>query len=98
MIHPDTTLIASSMHSSGFPSSSISSNSASKHSRHGWELLQAVVSWARSANARRLILRGTRSNARAVQLYEKAGFAHTQEVAPLRTGSPLLVQTMRLEL
>ncbi len=64
----------------------------------GWELLQAVVSWARSANARRVILRVTRSNAPAVQLYEKAGFAHTQEVAPLRTGSPLLVQTMRLEL
>ena len=56
----------------------------------GRELLQAVVSWARSANARRLILRVTRSNAPAVQLYEKAGFAHTQEVASLRTGSPLL--------
>ena len=64
----------------------------------GRALLRAVVSWARSARARRLMVEVTQGNAAAVGLYEQAGFTLTNDLTPLRPGSALLVQGMRLDL
>ena len=64
----------------------------------GRALLRAVVSWARSARARRLMVELTQGNAAAVRLYQQAGFTLTNDLTPLCPGSVLLVQGMRLDL
>ena len=64
----------------------------------GRALLGAVVAWARSAKARSLVLQVTEGNAPAVALYQRAGFARTEELSALRAGSALQVRTMRLAL
>jgi GNAT superfamily N-acetyltransferase len=71
---------------------------SARRSGVGRALVLAVVAWARSAKARRLVLRVTEGNAAAVSLYERVGFASTNQLAPLRPGSALEVRTMRLEL
>ena len=71
---------------------------AARRSGVGRALVDAVVSWARSRSARRLVLQVTEGNAPAVHLYERAGFVRTQELSPLRPGSSLRVRTLRLDL
>ena len=64
----------------------------------GSTLLAAVVAWLRSLNAASLGLRVTCDNAPARRLYERAGFLRRGRPEPLRPGSPVLVQTMHLDL
>jgi GNAT superfamily N-acetyltransferase len=64
----------------------------------GQLLLQAVIDWARDANARCLALGVTCGDSAARQLYSRAGFTAVGEPEPLRPGSSLLAQSMRLEL
>jgi len=64
----------------------------------GAMLLDAVVAWAREAGARRVLLRVTRGDTPAVRLYARAGFVPDGEPEPLRPGSAVLAQLMRLEL
>lgn len=62
------------------------------------ELLDAVVAWARSTGARRVLLSVTCGDTPAARLYHRAGFAPAGELEPLRPGSALRAQPMRLEL
>jgi ribosomal protein S18 acetylase RimI-like enzyme len=64
----------------------------------GAQLVGAVVDFARGHGARTLLLQVTEGNAAARRLYERAGFAATDELSPLREGSPLRVRTFRLAL
>jgi GNAT superfamily N-acetyltransferase len=64
----------------------------------GGMLLDAVVSWARDAGARLLALGVTCGDTPAMRLYARAGFHRVGEPAPIRPGSPLLGQSMQLEL
>ena len=57
-----------------------------------------AVDFARGHGAQTLLLQVTDGNAAARRLYERAGFAATDELSPLRDGSPLRVRTFRLEL
>lgn len=61
-------------------------------------LLEAVIAWARDQNASYLDLGVTCGDRPARRLYERAGFKPKGEPQPLRPGSTLLVQPMRLEL
>ena len=61
-------------------------------------MLGAVVDWARKANARTLLLSVTVGATAAERLYAQAGFRPAGELEPLREGSPLFSQPMRLEL
>ncbi len=61
-------------------------------------LVETIVSWARDAQARELNLDVTAGNLPALRLYQGFGFVLTGETSPLRTGSALRVETMRLEL
>jgi GNAT superfamily N-acetyltransferase len=64
----------------------------------GQLLLEAVLTWARAAGARDLALDVTRGDTPAVRLYARAGFRPAGDPKPLRAGSPLTVQPMRLAL
>jgi len=64
----------------------------------GRALVEAITVWARGVRARRVVLEVTRGNDAAARLYARAGFAPTGEVAPLRPGSPLRVETLALDL
>ena len=68
--------------------------------RHGagQMLLEAVIAWAKTTNARYLALAVTCSNSSAMRLYVRAGFERVGEPEPLRPGSKLLAQPMRLAL
>jgi GNAT superfamily N-acetyltransferase len=57
-----------------------------------------VVSWARSAGARTLVLQVTEGNEPALALYRRVGFVATDELSPLRPGSALRVRVLRLVL
>jgi GNAT superfamily N-acetyltransferase len=61
-------------------------------------LLDAAVRWAAGANARSVALLVTCSQTAAERLYERAGFEPDGAPEPLRPGSSLLVQPMRLDL
>jgi ribosomal protein S18 acetylase RimI-like enzyme len=61
-------------------------------------LLQAIIDWARAASLHALELGVTQGNAPAIRLYRSAGFRDFGDPEPLRTGSTLLVQPMRLDL
>lgn len=61
-------------------------------------LLDAVVAWARDAGARHVLLGVTRGDTPARRLYDRAGFRPAGDPEPLRPGSSLLSQPMRLEL
>jgi ribosomal protein S18 acetylase RimI-like enzyme len=63
----------------------------------GDRLVAGVVDWARRCGAREVLLGVTRGNSPANRLYRRAGFVPIGE-EPLRPGSPLLVDNMRLEL
>ena len=64
----------------------------------GQMLLEAVIVWARARNASYLALGVTCGESPARRLYERAGFKVMGEPQPLRLGSPLLGQPMRLAL
>ncbi len=61
-------------------------------------LVETIVSWARDAQALELILDVAEGNLPAVRLYQGFGFVLTGETSPLRTGSAVRVETLRLEL
>jgi GNAT superfamily N-acetyltransferase len=64
----------------------------------GEKLLEAVIAWATAQNAISLDLGVTCGDSPARRLYERAGFKPMGEPQPLRTGSTLLAQPMRLAL
>ena len=64
----------------------------------GMRLLERVISWAREREARELLLSVTCGDSPARRMYERTGFAAAGELEPLRPGSDMLVQPMRLDL
>lgn len=64
----------------------------------GQALLDAIVAWARESGARQVSLDATCGNSAAMRLYARVGFLPTGDPEPLRPGSPLMKQGMRLEL
>jgi ribosomal protein S18 acetylase RimI-like enzyme len=64
----------------------------------GRALLVAVISWAREKSSSAIELGVTVTNTSAYNLYSGAGFKAHGEPEPLRVGSPLLAQSMRLPL
>jgi GNAT superfamily N-acetyltransferase len=61
-------------------------------------LLRAAVDWARARNALAVCLSATCGDTPAMQLYTREGFKPVGQSEPLRPGSPLLSQPMRLHL
>lgn len=61
-------------------------------------LLDAVVDWARERGAHYVALDVTCGDSPAMRLYTQAGFRPSGDPQPLRPGSPLLKQPMRLAL
>ena len=64
----------------------------------GRMLLEAAVTWARTIGAQHLALDVTCGDTAAVRLYARAGFRAVGDPEPLRPGSPVMVQPMRLPL
>jgi GNAT superfamily N-acetyltransferase len=64
----------------------------------GRKLLDAVITWARAANVSYLVLNVTCGDSPALRLYLRAGFQPIGAPEPLRLGSDLLAQPMRLAL
>ncbi len=64
----------------------------------GAMLLDALVTWARDVKARSVVLGVTCGDTAATRLYTRAGFEPVGDPEPLRPGSTLLSQSMRLEL
>ena len=64
----------------------------------GKSLLERAISWARSVHARSVHLGVTCAETPALHLYESVGFRAFGAPAPLRDGSPLQAQQMRLAL
>ena len=64
----------------------------------GRMLLEAVIAWAKAANACYLALGVTCGDSPAMRLYVRAGFQPLGDPEPLRPGSELLAQPMRLTL
>jgi ribosomal protein S18 acetylase RimI-like enzyme len=69
-----------------------------RHLGLGKMLLDAVIAWAREKNASCLELGVTSGNNPALRLYTQAGFETIGQPEPLRPGSDLLCQPMRLKL
>ncbi|HEY3214676.1 MAG TPA: GNAT family N-acetyltransferase [Actinomycetota bacterium] len=63
----------------------------------GADLVERVLSWARSWSARSVILAVTETNTGAATFYEHLGFEDTGEREPLREGTELRVRMMRRE-
>lgn len=63
---------------------------------HG--LLDAALGWARERNVRFVELDVTLGNSAAVRLYQRAGFKAVNAPVPMRPGSGLMLQPMRLVL
>lgn len=61
-------------------------------------LLGNAVAWAKARGARAVQLGVTCGDTPAARLYARAGFVASGGTGPLRDGSPLLSQTMRLVL
>ena len=64
----------------------------------GQMLLESVIAWASAANMCYLVLNVTCGDSPALRLYVRAGFQAVGEPEPLRPGSELLAQPMRLAL
>jgi ribosomal protein S18 acetylase RimI-like enzyme len=62
----------------------------------GRRLLDAVITWARAANVSYLALVVTCGDSPALRLYLRAGFQPIGAPEPLRPGSDVLAQPMRL--
>lgn len=63
---------------------------ASRGSKIGSRLLEAVEHWAETQGADRLVLSVEQNNRAAERLYLRYGFTPTGRVHPLREGSPLV--------
>lgn len=61
-------------------------------------LLNALVTWAREASVQAVVLRVTCGDTPATRLYTRAGFKPAGNLEPLRPGSTVLAQPMRLDL
>ncbi len=61
-------------------------------------LIETVVTWAREMGVRHVTLAVTCGDTPAYRLYSRAGFIAVGETEPLRDGSDLLCQDMRLTL
>lgn len=61
-------------------------------------LLEDLTAWARAAGAQNLCLSVTCGDSSAMRLYLRAGFKPNGSARPLRSGSTLMAQPMRLEL
>jgi GNAT superfamily N-acetyltransferase len=59
-------------------------------------LMGEAITWARGRNARLVELGVTCGDGAAARLYRRLGFRDTGAPEPLRAGTPLLAQTMRL--
>lgn len=64
----------------------------------GRELMNAAISWARGAGARRVRLGVTVGDSPASRLYSTLGFVTLGGLEPLREGSSLMSATMELNL
>jgi len=64
----------------------------------GMHLLDAVIDWAHAAQVGALELRVATGDSPATRLYMRAGFRVTGELEPLRQGSAIQTQRMRLDL
>lgn len=64
----------------------------------GQMMLEAVVSWAKEKNTKRLELNVTCGDGSAMRLYVRAGFKPSGRREILRPGSELMSQEMRLDL
>lgn len=64
----------------------------------GQLLLEAIIAWAKARNVSYLDLGVTYRDSPAMRLYRRAGFEPLGQPEPLRPGSDLLGQSMRLEL
>ena len=64
----------------------------------GQMLLEAVIAWAKSMDVRYLDLGVTYRDSPAMRLYQGAGFTPVGQPEPLRPGSDLFGQSMRLNL
>ena len=64
----------------------------------GQMLMESVIAWASAANMCSLALNVTCGDSPARRLYVRAGFQAVGEPEPLRPGSELLAQPMRLAL
>jgi len=64
----------------------------------GRALLGAAIDWAKASSAQALVLAVTCGDTPASRLYAGAGFRCIGAPEPLRPGSSVLAQTMRLEL
>lgn len=64
----------------------------------GLQLITQSIEWARAARVHVLELGVTCGDTAATRLYTRVGFEPVGEPTPLRPGSTLLAQTMRLEL
>lgn len=61
-------------------------------------MLREVIGWAKAQQARSVHLDVTCGDSAAMRLYQREGFRPAGAAAPLRDGSHLLSQPMRLEL
>jgi ribosomal protein S18 acetylase RimI-like enzyme len=64
----------------------------------GRMLADAIIAWAREANARRLVLDVTDGDTPAMRLYARLGFRPTGEALVVPGRSPLRSRTMQLAL
>lgn len=62
----------------------------------GQQLLGELVGWAREIRVRWVELNVTQGNGPAMSLYGRLGFRPYGDLTPLREGSPLMMQSMRL--
>ena len=64
----------------------------------GQMLLHAAIAWARASNAEAIVLAVSCGDTAASRLYARAGFTPVGSPEPLRVGSPVFAQAMRLAL
>jgi len=60
-------------------------------------LVEAIITWAKAKNTRYLDLEVTLRDSAAMRLYTRLGFISTGELHPLRPGSEILSQQMRVK-
>jgi GNAT superfamily N-acetyltransferase len=64
----------------------------------GRALLGAAIAWARGKGATSMYLSATCGETPAARLYARAGFVAAGDPEPIRPGSEVLAQLLRLEL
>jgi GNAT superfamily N-acetyltransferase len=69
-----------------------------RHLGIGGAILEALIVWARSRNAKQVVLSVTCGDSPARRLYDRVGFLPAGNPKPLRTGATLMAQEMELNL